>query len=239
MLAVGDADGAELEPLSPELRPRARLGRHRPEMAIDRQRRAVEGDPRVLDRHLRRVGDPVGRLRHGPDGAVLDTVQRGHQQACSGHREPVQEFPGGVGGFDELGDGPEHRARVELPHDPERRGAGDLVTGPDRRLDRRGATPGGQQGEVQVDPAVTRHRESGLRQQRAVGDDGAGIRRQLGQPGQEVLVTGTPGGEDLDAVFVGEGADRGTHQSAPSARGRVGTGDDGDDVMARRVDQRA
>ena len=59
--------------------------------------------------------------------------------------------------------------------------AGDLVAGAERVLDRGGAPPAGQQREVEVDEAPAADVEDPLRQQGAVGDDGAGVDVERGQ----------------------------------------------------------
>ena len=146
----------------------------------------------------------------------------------------AEQVAGGVGGADPLGHHAERRAGVELLDDPERRGAGDLVAGPDRVLHRGGAAPRGQAGEVQVDPAVRRDVERRLRQQRAVGDDRAAVGRQVAQ-----LLPGTPGRGGGSGLSTGtpsssaRWADRAGDQLAAAARRRVGAGDDADQLVAR------
>ena len=55
-----------------------------------------------------------------------------------------------------LGEQAVRRSGVQLLDEPERRRAGDLVAGHQRALDGRGAPPGREHREVQVDPAVRR-----------------------------------------------------------------------------------
>ena len=129
-------------------------------------------------------------------------------------------------GPDPLGHQPERRPGVELLDDPERRRAGDLVTGPDGVLDGRGAAPGGQHGEVQVDPAVRRDVERGLRQQGAVRDDRAAVGRERAQRGLELGVARVVGLEDRDAELLGALGDRAGVSLRPrpaGASGRVTT----------------
>ena len=68
--------------------------------------------------------------------------------------EPAQQVTGGVGRADRLGDAREGGSRVQLQHDPEPF-ARSPRPGQNRPAPRR-ATPGGQQREVQVDPALRR-----------------------------------------------------------------------------------
>ena len=110
---------------------------------------------------------------------VGDAVQRGRQQRGARNSQSLKQFPGGVGRPDRLGHDPVDRARVQARLDLKRRGAGDAVARGDGRLHRCGAAPGGQQREVQVDPAARRHRQQAVAQQRAVGHDGAAVGCQL------------------------------------------------------------
>jgi hypothetical protein len=92
---------------------------------------------------------------------------------------------------------------------------------------------------VQVHPAEPRDVEGGLRQQRPVGDDRAGIRRELGQPREEGRITGARGRQDFDAVFVGERTD-GRPEDPPAAPGlRIGPGDHGNDLVPAGIEQGA
>ena len=70
----------------------------------------------------------------------------------------VEQFAAGVRGPYLLGHRAVHRAGVQAPLDQEGGGAGHLVAGHHRVLHRRRPAPGGQQREVQVDPAVRRDR---------------------------------------------------------------------------------
>ena len=98
-----------------------------------------------------------------------------------------------------------------------------------------GAAPrqAGQDREVQVHPAVLGDVESGLRQQRAVGDDRAAVRGAASRSCVlEVGVLGWLGLEHRDAELLGELGDRrGDQPAAPALRG-VGTGDDADELVA-------
>src|ERR1700683_314961 len=82
--------------------------------------------------------------------------------------------------------------------DAERGGAGDIVAVQNRMLHRRRATPRGQQGKVQVDPAVRRDVQSPLRDQRAVRGDRAAVGRYAAQLIEEVRVAGLSGLDHLE-----------------------------------------
>ena len=77
-------------------------------------------------------------------------------------------------------------ALVQAGVEPECRCAGDGVAGGDRGLHRRGAPPGRQQGEVQIDPAVRGHRQQLRPEQRTVGHHRTAIRRQRRNLGAEL-----------------------------------------------------
>ena len=155
----------------------------------------------VLDEDLGRQADPVGGLLAGRR-CRRSRARRGWRRA--GPAPPsasrAEQVAGGVGRADPLGHHAERRTGVHRLDDAERRRAGDLVAGPDRVLHRRGAAPGGQAGEVQVDPAVRRDVERRLRQQRAVGDHRAAVGRagraappgSRGRAGGRASGSGTP-----------------------------------------------
>ncbi|GAA3072822.1 hypothetical protein GCM10020000_67060 [Streptomyces olivoverticillatus] len=90
---------------------------------------------------------------------------------------------------------------------------------------------------MQVDPAVRGDVERRLGQQGAVGDDRAAVGRDLAQPGEEVLVARAGGLEHLDAGLLRALGDGAGDQPAAAPGGRVGPGDDGDDLVAVRGDQ--
>ena len=126
-----------------------------------------------------------------------------------------------------LGDDAEHRPGVHAGLEPEGAGPGDVVTGPDGRLHRAAPRQAGQQGEVQVDPAVRRDRQDRRRQQRAVGDDGGRLGREIGE-----LRPGTPRSSRSAGVSTAmpglarEFGDRGRGHARPRPRragGRVMT----------------
>ena len=136
-------------------------GVHRPDQPVDRGRRRGPVDPGVVDGDLRRVRDAVGRLRAGrpacrprsrpwwpPAAPAPASASRSEQRRPRCRSAPIG-----------LGDHAEHRAGVQALLQLERGGAGDLVAVPQRGLHRRGAAPGRQQREVQVDPAVRGDRQ--------------------------------------------------------------------------------
>src|SRR5205807_5289979 len=96
-----------------------------------------------------------------------------------------------------LGDRAEDRPSVEAGLELEDRGAGDLVAVQYGVLDRRRTAPGGQQREVQVDPAVPGDRKRGGRDEGAVRDDRYAVRGDVGQPGEELRLPGPRRGEHL------------------------------------------
>ena len=121
---------------------------------------------------------PSRGLWPGRKGAVGDAVQGREQQRRAGDGQPAEQVARGVGRLDLLGDDAVDRTGVHAFLQPEGGGAGDVVACPDRGLDGTGSAPGGQQREVQVDPAMGRHIQDRPRQQRPVGDDGGGVRSQ-------------------------------------------------------------
>ncbi len=140
---------------------------------VPRHARVVDGDLAGA------IDTPSGSCERGDERAVGDAVHRREQQAGARLRRAGRAGRRLVSvRADRLGHDAEHRTGVEAGLDQERGCAGDVVAVQDRVLDGRGAAPGGQQREVQVDPAVARHVERALRQQRAVGDHRAGSRRR-------------------------------------------------------------
>ena len=105
-------------------------------------------------------------------------------------------------GPDRLGDHAVRRPGVELEHEPERRRAGLGVAGQHGVLHRGGPAPARQHGEVQVHEAVPRDVQHPLRQQRPVRHHRAAVRRDLGQPGHEVLVARPLRLEHLEAQLL-------------------------------------
>ena len=88
-------------------------------------------------------------------GAVGEAVHRRDEQARRRRAASRSSSDaGGVVGAHRLGERAEHGPGVEALLEEERRGAGDVVAGHDGALHRRGSAPGGQQREVEVDPAV-------------------------------------------------------------------------------------
>ena len=145
---------------------------------------------------------------------------------------------GGVVGAHPLGHQPVRRPGVQLPDDPERRRTGDLVAGPQRVLDGRGAAPGGQHGEVQVHPAVRSGMSSadcGSRAPYATTGQQSG--RQRPQRLLELRVARVVGLEDRDAELGGALGDRRRREPAPAAGRRVRPGDHADQLVRRGRDR--
>lgn len=84
---------------------------------------------------------------------------------------------------------------------------------------------------MQVDPAAGGHVEGDAWQQRAVGDDRAAVGADLAEPGQEVLVAGPGGLEDLDAGLLRALGHRAGDELAAAPRRGVRPGDHGDDLV--------
>nr|BFE69677.1 hypothetical protein GCM10020092_029780 [Actinoplanes digitatis] len=217
---VGDrADRSELEALVAQGRPRAGRRGAGADPAVDGERRIGPADPGVVDRDLRRHRDAVERLRVRPRGLRLDRVEDGDEQAGALGGEPSEQVAGGVHGPDPLGQRAVDRAGVQAGLELEHAGAGHLVAVQDGVLHGRGAAPGGQQGEVQVDPAVLGDLQRFRRHQGAVGDHGHAGGRDLAQPLLELRLARALRGEHLDAALVGPGTGRGAHQATAPARG--------------------
>ena len=198
---------------------------------VDGHRGLRPVDPRVVDGDLRCVRDPLGRLRPGHDRAVRDPVDRRGQQRGTGHRQAAQQVARGVRGGDGLGHHPVHGPGVEALLQPEGRGAGDLVAVPQRGLHGRGAAPGGQQREVQVDPPEPGHVQRRPRHQRTVGDDHAAVRRQRAQGVEEPGLGQPPRRQHRDPGLVGQRPDGRADQPPPAPGGSVRPGQHGDDLV--------
>ncbi len=221
----------ELEPLTAEDRPRAgRRGAaaHHP---VHAQGGGVPVDVGVLDIDLRRLADALARLRYGLQRAVLDPVHGRREQPGTGEGEPGQQIAAGVGGPDRLGHGPVDGPGVEPLLDEEGGRAGDLVPRHDRVLHGRGPTPGGQQGEVQVDPPMGRNVEGDPRQQRPIGHHGTAVRRDLPQPLQELRIPRLDGLQHLDPRLRGPLRDGRGDQPPPPAGRSVGARHHGGHLM--------
>lgn len=191
----------------------------------------------VLHGDLRREGDAVAGLRYGLQGSVLDAVHGRGQQPGAGEGEPGQQVAAGVTGPDHLGHRAVDGAGVEALLDEEGGGPGDLVARHDRVLNGRGATPGGQQREVQVDPAVDGDVEGDAGQQGPVRDHGTAVGPDLPEPREELLVPGLGGLQHLDPGLLGPLGHGTGDQPASPPGGRVGPRDDGDHFMPFRPDQ--
>ena len=190
---------AEPEPLAAEGRPRPGLRGDGADQPVDGRSAAPPSRParrrRSPSARARRPRPAAARATSVPS-AMPSTVAA--SSAAPGRGQPAQQVARGVGGRDGLGDHAVHRAGVEPLLQPEGGGAGDLVAVPERGLHGRRAAPGGQQREVQVDPAVPGHVQRRARHQRAVGDDRAAVRRQRraacrGTPARTAAAASAPG----------------------------------------------
>ena len=227
-------DGAELEADAVELGPGARVGGARADLPVHHVRGPLPVDLRVRRSDLGGEAHALGRLRDGMDRPVLDPVERRDEEFGPGTREPAEQRAGRVVGPDRLGQHPVHRARVQLLDEQERAGAGHVVAVQDGVLDRCGATPGRQDGEVQVDPAVRRDVQRGLRQQGPVRGHRAAVRADLVQPGEELRVTGPGRGEHLEPRLRGALGDRAGLDLAAAAGRGVGPGHHRGDLVPGR-----
>ena len=140
--------------------------------------------------------------------------------------EPAEQVTGGVPGPDRLGQHAEHRPGIQLTDDLERGRAGQVVAVQDGVLHRRGAAPGREQREVQVDPAVLGDVQRGLREQRAVRGHRAAVRGDGPEPAEEILVPHPGRLEHLEAGLGRALRDRAGRRRRPrpaAASGRVTT----------------
>ena len=80
------ATGRSLSRSPRKVRPGARRGGAAADLPVDGERRSVPAHPRVLDGDLGRERDALGRLRHRPQRAVLEAVERRDEQAGAGRR---------------------------------------------------------------------------------------------------------------------------------------------------------
>ncbi len=154
-------------------------------------------DAGVVDGDLRGVRDAVGRLRAGIERAVLDAVQRGHQQRGTGRRRAGRAGPRrcrwrATGSVTTPNTGPVSRPSSS------RNVLAPVISSPcaQRGLHRGRAAPRRQQREVQVDPAVPRHVERRPRDQRAVGDHRAAVRGELARARRGTSGSRRPGGRE-------------------------------------------
>ena len=106
-----------------------------------------------------------------------------------------------------------------------------------RVLDRRRPPPRGQQGEVQVHPAVPRDRQRRRWYQRAVGDNRSAVRGEFGEPREERRFPGTGRGQHLDPVRVGPRAGRRADQVPAPPRRRVRPGQHREKLVLGRGDR--
>jgi hypothetical protein len=208
----------DLQPLAPEERPGSGGGSAAAYEPVHAQRRRRPVDAGVLDVQLGRERDALLGLRLRTQRAVLDAVHRGGQQPGAREGEAREQVAAGVGLPHLLRDDAVDRTGVQALFDEEGAGARQLVARQQRVLHGGRAAPCGQQGEVQVDPAVGRHVQGDARQQRPIGDDGTAVRPDLAEPVQELLVPGPRRLEDLDPLVLRPLRDRAGHQP-PSASG--------------------
>ncbi len=168
----------------------------------------------------------------GCEGAVFDPIQRVDEEPSTAQREPLQQLTRCVIWSDRLRHHGEDGPSVELEHNSEGRRARYLITSQDRALDWRRATPSRQQREVQVDPAVPRDVQDPLREQCAVCDHRAAVRRNLSQATDKLLIPGTLRPQDLNAKFGGVLRDWAGGQLLAAATWGIRPRYNGDQVVA-------
>ena len=225
-IGAGRSHREDLESLAPPGRPRPRRRGAGPHQPVDGEGRRRPVDPGLLHRDLRREGDPVRVLRPRLQRAVLDPVERRHQETGPGPGQSAQQVTGGVTRPDGLGEHPVHRPGVHPPGpDQEGAGTGHLVPRQQGPLDGRRATPRRQQGEVQVDPAASRDREGRGGDHRPVGDDGAAVDGESGEGLEEVRLGRPLRLQDGEPVLVRPSGDGGPALLPPAPRPGVGAGD--------------
>ncbi len=234
-----DVHRSQFDPQVVDQGPRPRVGRDGADPSLDHFGRKVPTHPSLLYGDLRRDTDPVSRLWDRYQCPVGDAVQRGRQQCRTRNRQPVKQIPGGVDRPDRLGDHSVDRSGVQTGLDLERRGPGDGVPRRDRGLHRCRAAPGGQQREVQVDPAARRHRQQLVTQQRAVGHHRAAVGRQLRQLGDELGGVRSRRAQHRDALLECQAGHRRGLRPAVTPRRGVRPGEHRDHVVPRRVDETA
>ena len=198
---VVDRHRPEFDPQLADQGPRAGVGRDRADPPLDDMGGQVPAHPGIVDRDLRCDGDAVGRLRYRRQRSVGDAVQCRLQQRGTRNRQPVKQIARGIGRPDRLGDDTVDGSGVQCGLDLERGGAGHRVACRDRRLHRRRTTPGRQQREVQVDPAVLGHGQQAVAEQRPVRHDRACLGRQFRQLRDEFVGVGPGRPQHRDAVL--------------------------------------
>ncbi len=170
-----------------------------------------------------------GRRDEGPP---LESVHRRHQQLRTRDSESFQQVRAGVGGAYGLGRHAVDRTGVQALLQQERRRPGHVVAVPDRVLHGGGAPPGGQQREVQVDPAVPGDVQRDTGYEGAVRHDRAAVGRERRESREEAVVPWSRRPQHLDAGVERSLRHRGRDKSPTPAGGCVGAGEHRDDVVA-------
>ena len=174
ILAVERAGLEHLQPRPVDFGEGARFGSDAPEPRVDRCGRLRPVEAGVIDRELRGERRLAG-LRGRDRRARRDRVDDAGGEIGSRHRERLEQLAGGLACADGTLLGREDVARVELGDELEDGRPGDRVARDERLLHGGGATPRGQQREVQVDPAVFGQRQQRFAHEPAVCHDHAQV----------------------------------------------------------------
>ena len=126
-----------------------------------------------------------------------------------------------------------YRTAIEPGRHRHQADTGLLVPGKNRRLDRRGAAPAGQNRRVNVEAAVLRNIENGLRQDQPVCRHDQEVRPEGGELRLRLLVAQRLGLPDRDAALLCKKLDRARRQLLAAAGRSIRLGQHGDRAAAR------
>ena len=146
--------------------------------------------------------------------------------------EPLREIDGRLVRADRRRASQEHRAGIETGVHEHRGDAGLGLSFGDRPLDRRGAAVLRQQRRVDVDAAVSRNVEQGLREDAAVGEDDSGVRGERRDQVARLVGADLRGLVDGNAEAIGGDLHFGRMERLLAADGAVGLREHRRDVVA-------
>src|SRR5699024_3739921 len=142
----------------------------------------------------------------------------------------VSEGGGDVGVVEWEFEAAQNGAGVHALIDPEHAHSAAVETVDEGALDGCGPAVGGQQGEVEIEPAEPGGGQGGGSGDGAVGHDGHGVDVEVPQSGDD-LSAQSLGFDHIEAQFQGAGLDRRGGEDAPAADGSIGSGEDRTDAV--------
>ena len=184
---------------------RPRGGGDAPDPPFQREGRVLPPQQAVGGGEQRGEGGPGVVLGLGTHAAVGDGPQGGQEQTRTGGGQALQEVTAGVGGADGLGQARVDGTGVQALLKPEHAGPGDVVARDKGPLDGGGPAPGGQEGEVQVEPAVDGHLQQADGHDPPVGHDDGDVGLQGADPALDLHLAQGGGGAYLEPGRAGQG----------------------------------